>query len=324
MFRNFFCTVLLFALFLMRANSQGKIFEDDFSNNEHGWKLQDNKEFLVEIKDGVLHLEKFEKNFTSRGCLWQHQVIPGLNTQKNFSITIYARYLRGGDIIDMIDFQWGERNKKGQRIIGDLYQLSLLLSRGEAKLDYFNERWTYFVRKDIKYIWEEGFRPREMNKYELVQKDSTVSFRINDREVLKQFCSPIPGNSIGFQNCLKCAWEIDKIVVRQEQSEANPVAKDTPQIHLPLPAEITRPTDNKVKVFPNPFQQHLQVNLQLEKEENVQVSLVDINGITLQQHNKQLPPGIQQIHLYADVPAGSYVLKLQIGKKLLTAIVIKQ
>lgn len=325
MLRQFFYLLVLLTLLSTASIGQKIIFEEDFEDNKHGWQLQQSKDFRVEIKDGVLHLEKFEKNAISRGCIWQNQVIPGLNTSKDFSITIYAKSISSDDIVNMIDFQWGEQKRKeGGRIVSDLYQLSMLLNRGEIKLDYFNDRWKYFVRKDIKFIWEKGFRPKELSKYEIVQKDSSLVFRINDQEVLKQFYHPVPGNSIGFQHCLKSALEIDKIIIRQDPDEPKSKVTDSVQKQLPAFSEITRSTDNELKVFPNPFNQRLQVNLQLEAEENVQIVLTDMNGAVLQQHNRQLPAGVQQLQLYADVPSGSYLLKVQIGKKVLTAIVIKQ
>lgn len=80
----------------------------------------------------------------------------------------------------------------------------------------------------------------------------------------------------------------------------------------------------ELAVFPNPFNRDFYVNFQLEKEENVQLVLMDIAGAVWQQHNKKLPAGTQAMRIYADVPAGSYVVKVQTGNKVLSATVIKQ
>ena len=327
MFRYFFYTLFLISLFTLTAFSQKKIFEDDFNNNKNGWKLRHDSNFLVDIRNGALHIEKFQKNFVSRGCLWYNKNIPGLNTLNDFSITLYAKFLSGGDLFDWIDFQWGNRLEpkdlsKPKTSSNSLYQLSFIIT-GEVKLDYFDNNWTYFVRKNIKTLLGEKFDAKKINKYELVQKDSLIIFRVNDKDVLKQFCNPIAGNSIGFQQCLKTAWEIDRIVIRQQENK-----KTTPATTAVPPSvkssEINYPSDKELKVYPNPFNHDLYVNVYLEKEENVQLSLIDMNGITLQQHNKQLAAGVQNIRIYADVPPGTYILKMQIEKKVLTATVIKQ
>jgi hypothetical protein len=318
MFRYFFSTVFLLNAFAIPAFSQKKVFEDDFKNNKHGWRLQHDSNFLVDINNGVLHIEKFEKNFTSRGCLWYTKAIPGFNTLHDFSITLYARFISGGDIFDMMDFQWGEGGKTiNGKLSANLYQLSFLL-KGEVKLDYFHKNWTYFVRKNINALLGSLFDPKRINKYGLVQKDSFLIFSINDKEVLRQYGNPVAGNSIGFQQCLKSAWEIDKIVIRQ--SEKNSIMRDSTRI----PSEVNAPSGKELKVYPNPFDHHLGVDIYLEQEQSVQLSLIDMNGIILQQHTRQLSAGLQRIQLYADVAPGSYLLKVQMGKKVVTATLIKQ
>jgi hypothetical protein len=326
MFRHFFYALLLLSFFSSTAFSQKKIFEDDFKNNKNGWKLRNDTNFLVDIKNGVLHIQKFQKNFVSRGCLWYNKKIDGLNTLNDFSITLYAKFISGGDIFDWMDFQWGNSLQpkdplKRKTVTNGLYQLSFITT-GEIKLDYFDNSWSYFVRKNIKTLLGEKFDPKKINKYEIVQKDSLVIFKVNDKEVLKHFCNPIAGNSIGFQQCLKTEWEIDRIVIRQEKK------KITASKIVSLPpvksSDINYTTDKELKVYPNPFNHDLYVNVYLEKEETVRLFLIDMSGTTLQQHQKQLGQGVQNIRLYADVPSGAYILKMQIGNKVLTATVIKQ
>lgn len=324
-------TRLFYILFLVIfsasiAFSQEKIFEDDFKDNRNGWMLKHDSNFLVDIRNGCLHIEKFQKNFVSRGCLWYSKAIPGLNTGKDFSITFYAKYLTGGDIFDLMDVQWGNRlqpkNPSKPLPENSLYQLNFIMT-GEVKLDYFDNNWTYFVRKNIKALLGEQFDAKKINKYEIAQTDSLVIFRVNDKEVLKQFCNPVSGNSIGFQQCLKTAWEIDRIEIRQSENK-KPISPDTASRRSIVSSEVNYPSDNALKVYPNPFDHDLYVNIYLEKEDNVQLYLVDMNGIIVQQHNKHLPAGIQHIRLYADVPPGSYLLKMQIGKRILTSTVIRQ
>lgn len=204
------------------AFGQQPLFEDDFNDNKNGWRLQSDSNFLVEIKNGALHLEKFEKNFTSRGCLWYNKPVPGLNTLADFSITLYARFLHGDDVADVLDLQWGESQQRTEgRVASSLYQLTFLL-KGEIRLERFKPGWTTVARERLPSEWNATFDPKQLNKYELLQQDSVVSLRINDREVFKQAYSPIAGSSIGIQQCLKSAWEIDKIVIRQGVAAQRP------------------------------------------------------------------------------------------------------
>ncbi|GAA4741176.1 hypothetical protein [Flavisolibacter ginsenosidimutans] len=222
MLRTTLLTLLLTSFFTTSVFSQKILLEDDFNDNRNGWRLQHDSSFFVDIKDGVLHIEKFEKNFISRGCLWYNKIIPGLNTLNNFSITLYAKFLHGDDVADVIDLQWGENQRMADgRVASSLYQLTLML-RSKVKLELFNLKWTYITEEELPSEWMTTFNPRQLNKYELVQKDSILTFRINDQEVLKQLYTPIAGNSIGIQQCLKAAWEIDKIVIRQDIATPKP------------------------------------------------------------------------------------------------------
>lgn len=316
----FFC--LLLTSLTLPLFSQNKILlEDDFNNNKNKWKLQNDTDFIVNISNGFLHLEKKFKNFDRRGCLWYNRAIPNFNTAKNFSITIYAKLVSGGDIFEMFDVQWGVRDKfKKDRRNDSLYQLSLML-KGAVKLDYFNYSWTYYVWKDPQAILKENnFKPDEVNKYELVQKDGLLTFRVNDKELLKQATNPIEGNSIGFQHCMKSAWEFDKIIVQQLESTATVSTKNTSAIAIKGdPAK-----QNEIKVYPNPFVNTFYVNFQLEQDATVQITLIDMNGAILQQHNRKLQKGEQNISLYADVTPGVYIIKVQTGTLVKTTKVIKQ
>ncbi|HEX6430655.1 MAG TPA: T9SS type A sorting domain-containing protein [Niastella sp.] len=302
--------------------SQDKILlEDDFNNNKNKWKLQKDRDFVVDIRSGVFYMEKLDKNFDRRGCLWYNKPIPKLNTLNNFSVTMYAKLVSGGDIFEMFDLQWGVRDNTKKEKKDHVYQLSLIL-KGDVKLDYFNDKWNYFIRKNVRTtLQENGFRPGNINKYELLQKDGFIIFLVNDKELLRQLTNPIPGNSIGFQQCMKSAWEIDKIIVRQLQTGKNNT-KDTAST-IPLMSSDT-PTSNGLKVYPNPFTNSFNINFELDKDETVQINLIDMNGAVLQQHSRKLLKGQQNIRLYADVAPGSYVVKVQVGNmQAKTTTVIK-
>lgn len=300
------------------------LLDDDFKNNEHGWQLQRDKSFLVAMDSGVLHIEKYIKNFTDRGCLWYNKTVPGLNTLQNFSITLYARFLSGGDISDKIDLQWGNHvsNDKTGATESNLYQMNIMF-RGKLHLDYFNSQWTYSVRKDVKEMMEENrFDPNGLNKYELVQQDSFIMLNINDKPYFKQLYSPVPGNSFGFQQCMKSAWEIDRIIVRQQVADTKPLLADSVAAPAEMAASI-EPDENGIKVYPNPFKNNITASLRLEYDETVQFWLMTIHGAVLQQHSKKMQKGIQQMNMYADVAPGIYLLKIKVGggKEMVTKLV---
>lgn len=302
--------------------SQNKILlKDDFKNNKNKWTLQNDTDFIVNINNGFLHLEKKHKNWDRRGCLWYNRAIPNFNTAQNFSITIYAKLVSGGDIFEMFDVQWGYRNNsKNDRRSDSLYQLSFMPG-SSTKLEYFNAKWNYYVWKDAKAILKEiNFKSGDVNKYEVVQKDGIVTFLVNDKELLKHAVNPIGGNSIGFQHCLKSVWEFDKIIVTQQGNTETITTENTNAIALKgEPAK-----QNEIKVYPNPFINTFYVNFQLEQDATVQLTLLDINGAILQQHNRKLQNGEQNIQLYADVIPGIYIVKVQAGTQVNTTKIIKQ
>lgn len=305
------------------AFCQGKVLlSDNFSNNKNGWRLQSDSVFLVDINNGVLHIEKFKKNFDARGCLWYKREIKGLNTLEDFSITLYAKFLSGGDILDMFDIQWGVWDKVISSKATSIYQLNFLI-KGDIKLDYFNKQWNYSLRAKAKEILDRNlYRPGEYNKYELIQKDGFVIFKVNDKQYFKQFADPIPGNTIGFQGCLKQAWEIDKITVRQLKNKKNNIDDIVP---VAVTDSIKQPGNNEgtLKVYPNPFVNEFTVTVLAEKAAEAKLEFFDMQGNLILQHDKKLAAGEHALRMYAEVSAGTYILKLTIAGKVTTAKLVK-
>jgi hypothetical protein len=320
--RALFITLIFFYI---NGYSQGKIiFQDEFRNNKNGWKTRNDENFLVEVSKGVLHIEKREINRIKNGCLWYNKVVPNFNTLNNFSVALHARFLSGGDFTDMIDLMWGDQKKSGSKnIIGGLYQLSFHM-KGSVHLNYFNSKWSYFVKKDIKSILGNTFKPSDINKYELIQKDGFVILKINNLEVFKHLTPPIPGNSFGFQQCLKSAWEIDKLAIRQEKPKPTSISNANPLQVETSPTQIN-PSSDQFIVYPNPFVNTINASLKVKKEQVYTIHLIDMAGIIIQQHTKTLSTGDQNIALYADVSPGTYILKIQAADgNVLSRTIVKQ
>lgn len=320
---------LLLLLFILInstvAFSQGKVLlSDNFNNNKNGWRLQSDSLFLVDINNGVLHIEKFKKNFDARGCLWYKKEIEGLNTLEDFSITVFAKFLSGGDNLDMLDIQWGTWDKVISSKVTSIYQLNFLL-KGEVKLDYFNKQWNYTLRTKAKEMLDRNlYRPGKYNKYEIVQKDGFVIFKINDVQYFKQFANAIAGNTIGFQGCLKSAWEIDKIIVKQFKSKT----EKQPQAVSVIAAvdSLKQPEKNitdAVRVYPNPFVNEFTATLFAEKATTAKIELLDMEANLIVQYDKKLDAGENIVRMYADVLPGAYILKLTVDGKVATTKLVK-
>ena len=121
------------------ALEQDKIlFKEDFKNNKNKWHTQNDSDFVVYVKRGVLHLEKLYKNFDRRGCLWYYKKIPRFNTLNNFQVTVHAKYISGGDHSDIIDFVWGDKGEITEnQLTSNIYQMNFLFSKGGSKTQSF-------------------------------------------------------------------------------------------------------------------------------------------------------------------------------------------
>jgi Secretion system C-terminal sorting domain len=300
------------------------LLSDNFNNNKNGWRLQSDSLFLVDINSGVLHIEKFKKNFDARGCLWYKKEITGLNTLENFSITIFAKFLSGGDILDMLDIQWGTWDKVISSKVTSIYQLNFLL-KGEVKLDYFNKQWNYTLRTKAKEILDRNlYRPGEFNKYEIVQKDGFIIFSVNDVQYFKQFASAISGNTIGFQGCLKSAWEIDKIIVKQMKRKTEKQVEPASTVAVTDSLKQTEKNNaDAFKVYPNPFVNEFTLTVFAAKITNAKIELFDMQANLITQYDKKLDAGENAIRMYADVPSGAYILKLTIDNKVTSTKLVK-
>ncbi len=303
---------------------QGKVLlSENFRNNKNGWQQRNDSSFSVVITNGVLRWQKYKKNFDDRGCLWYKKEIKGLNTLEDFSITIVAKFVDGGDIFDAFDIQWGNWDKVISSKITSIYQLSFFL-KGDVKLDYFSKNWNYSLRQMAREINNnKQYRPGEFNNYEIVQKDGFVILSINDKQFFKQFASPIAGNSIGIQGCMKSIWEIDKIVVKQLKKKNTNEADSISMIAISDSLKQSGNSEENLKVFPNPFVNEFTVNVTTEKVTQAKIELFDMQGNLVMQYDRKLDVGKHLMRLYADVAAGTYVLKVTADNKTTTTKIVK-
>jgi hypothetical protein len=206
------------------ASGHNLVFKETFSNNRNEWKIYNNKDFKVDIRNGKLYMEKFVKNRISNGCLWYAKRINNFDTSKDFSITFYAKVIDWDDVSNSVDIQWGKINddtSKNKISNVSLYQMDI--SESFIRLSYFNnqEGWTYYkwsneLRFPGKQPVSTAFKRNKFNKYEIIQKNNSLTIKVNNKTVyLKTLDFLVKGSCIGFQQCLKSSWEIDKIIIKQ-------------------------------------------------------------------------------------------------------------
>ena len=184
------------------------VISDDFSDNSNNWKLVNSTEFKVNVDSGRLHIEKLKKNFDSRGCLWYRRNIEKFNTANDFSISFDASIVSSDDIFESIDFQWGNINESS------FYQL-MMSSDGVIKLDKFNvelqSRWSTVDSQRVQDLLDK----RKINHIRICQLGNRCIVYVNNREVLNTTIEIILGSDIGVQGCMKVAWNMDNLVIKQ-------------------------------------------------------------------------------------------------------------
>jgi hypothetical protein len=327
--------------FVTLSYSQDKILlSENFNDNRNAWDLRPTaKEFKVNIEKGVLHLEKLHKNFDNRGCLWYFKEIDSFDTSKNFSIIVKAKQISGGDFTDVLDIQWGVSGEKNINEKAMLYQLNIFMD-GAVRLDFFQKKWDNFSKVNIKNKLDEiGFNPKANNSYEVIQEDAFVSLKINGIEVYRQYVFPIEGNSIGFQHCLKGAWEFDQIVVSQllpiaRNMENNSTNSERIKISNTVNDTITESTDEsgndvsvtsnsiedqglkifkkeELVIYPNPFKEVFNVKFNLDEDGSVILYLFNISGQLMKTETKYFQKGeLSFLMEVKNLPIGVYIVRV--------------
>jgi len=296
------------------------LLSENFNNNKRGWQLRNDSSFSVAISGGNLRLQKYRKNFDDRGCLWYKKEIKGLNTLNDFSITVVAKFIEGGDWGDIFDIQWGSWDSVISSKVTSIYQLNFFL-RGDVKLDYYNKQWNYSLRKMASEINNTNqYRPGEYNRYDIVQKDGFVMLYINGTQFFKQFVNPIAGNSIGIQGCLKSTWQVDKIIIKQLNNSSTVANTPAPE----MADSIKDRNDQQVlQVFPNPFVNEFTVSVTAASTTTSKIELLDMQGKLLIQYDRRLEAGKHLVRLYADVAPGTYIIRLTADNKTTSTKIVK-
>ena len=90
--------------------------------------------------------------------------------------------------------------------------------------------------------------------------------------------------------------------------------------------EVFSSKPKNLRFFPNPFHDDLQISYELKQNEKVRVSLFSIEGQRIEILSETFQnAGIHQFSWNSsnDIPAGTYLLQLQIGRQVLTKKVVK-
>lgn len=179
------------------------IFSDNFDDNRNKWIQKSSPDFSVKIMDGHLSIDKFERNKIKNGCLWYEKTIDSLQTASNFSILFDARFVNYDDVSNSIDFQWGNLND-------DLYQLRFDIDGNITFKRFTNHNWIDIITVQKSNL----ISTDKFNKIVISQINDKCITIINNTEVFETKIEKIPGNKIGFQECLKVSWEFDNLIIR--------------------------------------------------------------------------------------------------------------
>lgn len=195
------------------------LFTEDFATNKNNWDLRDDAEFKLAIDSGTYHIAKKNKNFDSRGCLWLSKEIKNFNTAEDFELSFDISITKQDDIVNQIDFMWGSRNVTANT--GDASQLyQVIIAQKYTQLNHFGYQEN---RKQVGWIYGPKSSNLQQTNYttnkwftvKIIQRNHTLTVLINDRKVLKNTITPIAGNTIGIQNCLRNEWQIDNIKIKK-------------------------------------------------------------------------------------------------------------
>lgn len=186
------------------------VVKENFSNNRNNWQLIKDSNFYVGFAKGALHIEKLERNRINNGCMWYSKNFEEFDASRNFLISFDARFISYDDVFNGFDFQWGSRDSI-------LYHLAVNTD-GWCILERFNNqvhprnRWTR-----IDETFNTGLiRLNDNNRVDIIYLNGECTIMINKKQVLqaKIKCS---GKQIGFQGCLKVAWEFDNLRIRSSR-----------------------------------------------------------------------------------------------------------
>lgn len=111
-----------------------------------------------------------------------------------------------------------------------MYQADFIME-GRLHLNYFDKKWNYFHRVGLPDTSQKiasnmpitrsaefafPYKKNEFNKHEIIQNGDSIIIKVNDFQILHKPIRRIYGNKLGIQQCLKSAWVMDRIVVKQD------------------------------------------------------------------------------------------------------------
>ena len=107
---------------------------------------------------------------------------------------------------------------------------------------------------------------------------------------------------------------------------------DQPDSQFSYSIDITRLTNvdenvikgENIKVYPNPARDQLIVEMELQQEQDINISLVDILGNELKSQTECCSGSLQTVMDIEPLPAGIYILKIKIGNELIHRKVVKE
>jgi hypothetical protein len=80
----------------------------------------------------------------------------------------------------------------------------------------------------------------------------------------------------------------------------------------------------EVSIFPNPFHEELKVSITSEEKAQVKISIYNmVSSLKYFENTFNVNVGVNLLRLRPNVPTGTYVIKIQIGEKVVLNKIIK-
>lgn len=117
----------------------------------------------------------------------------------------------------------------------------------------------------------------------------------------------IPGQSnTGGNSAEGFAQTIDSVILSSRNSS-----------YIPPPNEESEQNIRIERVYPNPAQANLTINLNAIKAGSIDVEILNLNGVSVRQEQIQVPEGASKELIKLTIPAGIYFLKIRQGNQVL-------
>lgn len=152
-----------------------------------------------------------------------------------------------------------------------------------------------------------------MNKHFFFFLFSLISFTATSQSPRLEVVA-VAGDSHQTSN-IQIDWTVGEIAISSLYTTNSMLTQGFQQPYYIISANDHLPTEiSKINIYPNPTSDLLSIELALDKKENIDIVLFDLNGKTIQK-NTFMGQKIQTSLSLSNLPSGTYFLSIKIGNK---------